>query len=707
MADIVKEKREKIIILCLMLVTFGLNACFVFQSKMIYMSADEMGPIAIAAMWNGQDWSQLMEHCAYYSYGYAFLLYPLFAFFKGPVAFYRAAIILNAILVACVVPLAISVGKKVFSDIDIKNIYLGAFVAANCVGNISRSPSAWCEVLLMFLNWLLLWLFTTTVEKISYKKMLVAAVAVVYIYTVHQRMLGVVIAYSIALAVYCLMKKASIRYYATYLSTLFIVLMGHRWIKSVVKTNLWQSGAHSNTNDYSSTINHVFSQNISDFLKNFVYSLSGHLFYIIVATAGLALIAIVVLIVQNAECLVRIVRKQEVNEHLAWVNIYVLLAFLGILGISLLYLCKGAGVSTAGRSDYLMYGRYVEPILSILIFWGIMMINKTRVLPKVSHVLLVFGVLFACLSYRRYVAIQDLEFNKMNCVGLNLFYADGKVHYLPAVLMIVCVLAVLLWSRKRYIKNMMIGLIALYGIISGLLFVKENVIPAQNTKYELVKLIDKKEQLNDDAKMYYFGNEGVFIYNSSFIQYLLKDEEVLYYEAEEQIPNGVFYGVTEDVSFLLEHDGIEVLDMKGNMILFTNETEKACEGLQIPIDEFGFGIDISNQHDRVISSQGYEGIFMYGPYISLDEGNYRVTISYEASAVEEDWGKAEIYHFGTNQILDEVTIDNTTGQDGNIILEFELEEPMDSLEFRIHTVNGQEVAVRDVILQSLPLNNEE
>ena len=665
------------------------------------MSADEMGPIAVAAMWNGQDWSELMEHCVYYSYGYAILLYPLFAFFKGPVAFYRAAIVLNAILVACVIPLAVSVGKKVFSNVDIRIVYLGAFVAANCGGNISRSPSAWCEVLLMFLNWLLLWVFTITIEKISYKKIIAAAIAVVYLYTVHQRMLGVVVAYSMSLAIYCFMRKKSIKYYAIYLMTLFVALAGHRWIKSVVKLSLWRGGATSNTNDYSSTINHVFSQNISDFLKNFVYSLSGHLFYIIVATAGLALIAITVLSVQNTEYLVRIIRKQEIKERHAVVDIYVLLAFWGILGISLLYLCKAAGVSTS-RSDYLLYGRYVEPILSVLIFWGIMMLNNNRTSRKVNKVLGVSIALFSCLSYRRYIVIQDLPFNKMNCVGLNIFYKDGRVHYLSAILMVIFVLAILLLSRKRYFKNVMIGLVALYGIISGILFVKENVIPTQNIKYELVELIDEKERLNDNARFYYFGSEGAYIYNSSFIQYLLKDEEILYYESELQIPDGVFYGVTEDINFVLEHDELTILDMKDNIILFTNETENECKGLKIPIDEFGFSIDRSEETQSNISSNGYEGIFMYGPYISLDEGSYRVTISYEASAVEEEWGKAEIYHLGTNQMLDEVTIDNTIDQDGNIILEFELKEPMDSLEFRIHTVDGQEVVVGDVVLQQLP-----
>lgn len=701
MAHIVKQKHEKIIILCLMLATFGLNVYFVFQSKMIYMSADEMGPIAIAAMWNGQDWSQLIRHCPYYSYGYAFLLYPLFAFFKGPVAFYRAAIVLNALLVAGVVPLAISIGKKVFPDIDIKIIYLGAFVAANCVGNISRSPSAWCEVLLMFLNWLLLWLFTVSIEKISYKNIIAAAITVVYLYTVHQRMLGVVIAYTIALAILCFMKKASIKYYVIYLMTLFLVFTGHRWIKLAVKTNLWQGGAKSNTNDYSSTIKSVFSQDIGTFIKNFVYSLSGHLFYIMVATAGLALIAIVFLVVQNGESLFKIIKRQPVKERNVVVHVYVLLCFLGILGISLLYLCKGAGVSTANRSDYLLYGRYVEPILSILIFVGIMVLNGNKILRKVNNVLVGLLVLFACLSYRRYIVIQDLDFNKMNCVGLNIFYKDGKVHYLPAVLLVVCVLVFLLLTRNQCVKIMVIGLISLYGIASGMHFVKNNVILAQDTKYELIDLIEEKERLNDDAKMYYFGEEA-FIYHSSFIQYLLKDEETLYYESEGKIPNEVFYGITEDMNFLLEHDELEILNVMGNVILFSNETKKELDGLHYPIDEFGFNIDIASQQENTISSQGYEGIFMYGPYISLDEGNYKVTILYEASAVEEEWGKAEVYHFGTNQILDEVEIDNTSNEDGCIILEFELKEPMDSLEFRIHTVDGQEVVVKDVILQQIP-----
>lgn len=692
--------KEKKWIGILMFVTFLCNVCFVFQSKMIYMSADEMGPIAVAALWSGQDWSSLMQHSSYYSYGYAVLLYPLFLLFQTPTSFYRAAIVLNAFLTALVIPISIKIGKKVFPQVNAISLYIGAFAAANFVSNIVRSPSAWCETLLMFLNWVLLLMFVELSEKINYKYCILSALLVVYTYTVHQRMIGVVIAFTISLAVLCWCKRCHFKYYLSYLLSLLCFLAAHRQIKGLIKASLWNGSKKSAVNDYSSTISGLFTQNVGEFIKNFIYTLTGHMFYIGVATMGLAMVALAYLLFKNWKVIGLFKRKQQLSLTDSIFNLYVLLVFLGTLFVSVLFLFRNAG-AVAQRSDYLIYGRYVEPMLSIMIFVSIMVLSKRMVENSKTVLLLSIGVLlFGALSYRRYQSLCLLPFNNMNCVGIATFYHNGKILYVLALTITIIFMSTIWLCRNENFRRGLIVVVSVYWIITGFKFVNYEVIPKENDKYQYAELIKKKESLNEEAKFYYYGEEKQYIYNSSFIQFLLKGKDALIYQEDYEIPDEIFYAVTDDVNFLLEHDDIKIIDEAGSMYLVTNEFENTDDGVEIPLAKFSSPMYENLGETEKISSNGYEGIFVFGPYMKLDEGNYDLTISY-CTDIEnsERLGKAEVYCFNSDTVYVTSDIPNTSSNRDAVVLHFSLEEAVEALEFRLHTVEEQDFSLEKVVLK--------
>lgn len=686
--------KEKKWIGILMFVTFLCNVCFVFQSKMIYMSADEMGPIAVAALWSGQDWSSLMQHSSYYSYGYAVLLYPLFLLFQTPTSFYRAAIVLNAFLTALVIPISIKIGKKVFPQVNAISLYIGAFAAANFVSNIVRSPSAWCETLLMFLNWVLLLMFVELSEKINYKYCILSALLVVYTYTVHQRMIGVVIAFTISLAVLCWCKRCHFKYYLSYLLSLLCFLAAHRQIKGLIKASLWNGSKKSAVNDYSSTISGLFTQNVGEFIKNFIYTLTGHMFYISVATMGIAVIAIVYLGVKSYRAVISFGIRRKALESKAVVSLYVFLTFIGTLLISVLFVMRGAG-----RSDYLLYGRYIEPLLSILVFGGIALLDDDGKYIRKMGAFSLICLLLAAISYQKYQLLYSLPFNKLNCVGISIFYQQGKIMYGAALLIAGVFILICLLCKSYKVRTMILGGISIYWILTGGMFVKSEIIPAESEKYRFTELIEAKESLNAEANFYYFGDEKRYIYNSSFIQFLLKEKGSLFYQSDYQIPNEVFYGVTEDINFLLEHDELKIIDAVGTLYLITNEFENNNNGVEIPLADFSSILYKNMGKEEKISSNGYEGIFIFGPYIRLNKGQYELSIYYSSDSAENTNGKIEVFCFETDTVYGSQELTNTNGEVHEATVQFSLDESLEGLEFRIHTVATQDIMIDRIILR--------
>lgn len=689
----IKVNYEKLVISILMFVTFFLNVYFVYEGKIIYTTPDEMGPIAIAALWAGQDWSSLMAHCAYYSYGYSILLYPLFVIFKSGTLFYRAAIVLNAVLVAATIPVSYTIGKKIFRGVSPVHLYIGAFISANYVSNIARSPSALCEVLLMFLNWLLLLVFVKLSEKLEIKLCLLSAVLVVYTYAVHQRMLGVLIAYTFSFAVLCWYKRAHIKYYISFLSSLSILLIGHRIVKKMVKAALWYDSPRANTNDYAGVISSITRRmdDFVSFIKNFIYTLSGHLFYIAVATMGLAVIALAYIFINDLKILKACRTRHDLCPEYA-VSLYIFMAFLGTLLISVLSMSGSVGAG-AERSDTILYGRYIEPILSILIFLGALFVLNCK--NRKWIMLLSAGyICFSLLSYRRYHALASLFFNYMTCVGIHIFYRQGSVMYALPTCIVIVLLSVLLLKKGNKLKIPVLMSISIYWIVTGMIFMYNKIVPIWRYKYEFTTLIEEKEELNKGAEWYYYGEERA-LGTSSYIQFLLKDKAKLNYHSNYAVPNETFYGVADNLSFLWDHEELSLVDSAGGAYLFTNEWKRNEEGICLPLSMFGSGKYDNLRNVEDFSSNGYEGYFLYGPYIMLEEGNYNVALYYTADGVG---GYMEVFSNNANMVYDTVDLSDTDNETEKAVLHFSLDQQSEALEFRVYTRPTQNIRIEKIIL---------
>lgn len=549
------EKNEKKILLILAILTFLINICRIAESKMIYMSEDEFGPIAIAAYFCGQDWTSVLQNTSYYSYGYSLVLTPLFWIAGSAESFYRMAIAVNAVFTAAIILLSYYTGKRICFYTKKTNLYMSSFAAANFVANVGRSQSAWCETILIFLFWCLIFNFTLLEEKINLKRVLSFSGIAVFTYMVHQRTIGILISAVFCFVILCFVKKYDKKYLIGFCGVTLALLFAHTILKQFVQTNIWLNSPALQGNDYGGRLQQIASRGIIPLLKMAVYTVSGHLYYIAASTFGLGIFALCILIK-------KIIARERALYFFLGLSATSAFA-VSILGVT------PAGWEEWGSSSYLVYGRYIEIFLGILIYLSLMFFLE-NLKDKTAALVTLGGIIFAALiTVSGWSHVKELWFNNHCCIGLNAFYKNGDmIFWFPLALIAVC-LAVLYYVQNGFEKRIYVGALSAFWIFSGISYL-EDPLYVEQTNYQLTKLIEEKERRNKECDFYFYGSDAT--YNDTFMQFLLKDKQPLIFQSDYSvIPKETFYGVTDDASFFeVNPDLKQIKEVKG-VYLFTNE----------------------------------------------------------------------------------------------------------------------------------------
>ena len=105
---------------------------------------------------------------------------------------------------------------------------------------------------------------------------------------------------------------------------------------------------------------------------------------------------------------------------------YILLAFVTMLALSV-FMCHGpANPLYAQRSDYYFYGRYMEPMMGVICFWGLVFRDKIIKERKVLSVLTFLMAAFSLLSINGYSEVKDRPFLTHTTPAFKAVMSDGR-----------------------------------------------------------------------------------------------------------------------------------------------------------------------------------------------------------------------------------------------------------------------------------------
>ncbi|MCK8059983.1 MULTISPECIES: hypothetical protein [unclassified Fusibacter] len=506
--DLKRNSIEKKLIVFLMLIVFIVHVSNFFDLSIFSVLDDEFGYWGNAAYFAGYDWSNTISEIPFYSYGYSLILTPLFLIFKSPIIMYRAAIILNGIMMSISFLLCYAILKKMTMNVD--NILL-AFVSVFIVmypTYIVYSSIAWSESLLIMSCWLLAWCFAVLDEQSGNFKFMFIGFLSAFIYVVHQRTLGIVIASVMVVLMMTLTKRIKLKQLMIVVLIIMIILIADVYMKNNLKDNLWSYDNGNLTNDYSSQVVKIEKIFTMKGIFEFFGVLGGHLFYVGASSYLLSYFGLFELLQSVVKKVSNAIRTKEFsmkyNGNVFDVHLFLLMAFGLTILINSIFMINPI------RIDHIVYGRYIDVLNGELILFGFARLLKGK--SELSHwfytVILVFIVGFGIAAYS--IGSSNLtSFHIVQSVGV-FSYSRKFGLVFPALIAILVSRFIFLTFSNESKKMMTVCLIfiTVIGVIIGKSLVYKIVEINQSTM-EIVKIVEILETTDKKIPIFFLWNDQI------------------------------------------------------------------------------------------------------------------------------------------------------------------------------------------------------
>lgn len=360
---------------------------------------DEFGYVGIAAQMAGYDWTNLLKTSSYYSYGYSIVLSLLFHLGFTGAAFFRAAVLFNVVfLVFAFVITCYFATRIIHSKYDI--LIALAITLYSC--NIFQTRLSWTESILYFLAWLLLFFIYKLTVRFRMQYLLAVILTSMYMYTVHQRCLAIIIASVIMIGIILInghLNKRDICKVVVAMIFLVLLWMFAGVLKDYIIANWYLADSTSESriavNDYSDQVTKLVGMSNPKMLASTLFGLAGKLWAQAVASGMLILIALVTVV--WAILRKGILRMQEENIF----SVAAALMFVGALGIATLF-----------KANILSNSRYYEIIM-------------TRYIDYTAGPMLLLGFK-AILGYRNYIKEIVVSIAVTVLTTLSTYFAIGR-----------------------------------------------------------------------------------------------------------------------------------------------------------------------------------------------------------------------------------------------------------------------------------------
>lgn len=377
---------------------------------------DEFGYWANSAWWLSFDWSDTVSLQPYYSFGYSILLFPILKYIKSPFLIYRAAVLVNISLVyfhAVILWKIVQEWDKNERPVNSQPSQWYCLLAAIYPGILFYMQVTLTECLLSFCFALIVWLFMKFEQTGKGKYGVLFVLMLVYLYFVHMRTVGVLIAGIIGLCLSIMRSQKTAEVSAKnhkknykllqillFMTFLIVLLIAGSFLKELLQNGLYGKADSQllAVNDYKGRVNSLYKVFSWKGIGEFIVSSAGKLFYVGIATLGTFYYGFWHLFHRcrrNACCL------------------FLLLSFLFTFGIIAVTVTEGE------RGDVYLYGRYIEFLMPVLIYLGLLEMSTNRHVFRVTTVAISINGLISLML------VYIMEAQKINPVLFQGYFVVG------------------------------------------------------------------------------------------------------------------------------------------------------------------------------------------------------------------------------------------------------------------------------------------
>lgn len=258
--------------------------------------ADQFGYLANARWLSGDPNDHLLPELAYYGFGYSLFLVPAFWLFDDPELLTRAILVVNALLMATLVPLLYLYCRRIL-DTARPTAMAAAVVGAVVPATFYDTSLALAENLILPLSAasvLACWLYLT--PRPSWQRLLFGP-SIALLFATHERFTFVVLWALAIMAVAAVVGLVGTRLAACSIALTVELLIATWLLRSRLISTLWAGGELSTNQADRIPEYRKFFVNPTDFYR-LVIEMVGHAWYIAVGTLGIAALGLGFLVSQ-------------------------------------------------------------------------------------------------------------------------------------------------------------------------------------------------------------------------------------------------------------------------------------------------------------------------------------------------------------------------------------------------------------------------
>lgn len=566
---------------------------------------DEFGYWGIAARLAGYDWHDLLQETEYYSFGYSFILVPLFGLNRLGISMsviYKLAIIMNAFFMAGTYLLIQYVIKKIFTDFPDKLIQPVSLFVVLYIGYSTKTDAAWTETYLLFMFWCVIALFIRFISKPGYMRIFWLSLATVNLFAIHMRSAGVVIAVIMCVCFYYLVELKKIDKKYILFSVVLAVMFASAFLlfKNYVNTNIYQDAGGS-TNDISTNAGRAAALMSLRGIIDLFLSICGKLYNVGSASFLLVMFGLAF----SVSYLIRKIYADVRSRKFIWQSeelaiLFLMLAFLGELAVSSIF--KGLKYYSKGTvnvvaTDSIVYGRYFEFAIGPMIILGIwVLLHAEKYVREMITAVLAYFLCTAIVQHQYdiltfYHGADSHGFRGTASPWIALLYQgniDSFAYYVAVIslviFLVICFLGLLFKKEQRGIRLAFIVISICWGAY-GIHYSQEFADSKSGKEKTVVTVEQIIEAADDNAEVYLVVREEpeAFV-DIKILQWLLGNRPVhmcLYNELDSlNLENALF--LTDSSATRLNgmmSDHFRYLYDSGTISVFVGEENKCYDDI--------------------------------------------------------------------------------------------------------------------------------
>ena len=507
------------------------------------MAWDEIGYWGNAAYIAGYDWSSVVSAFAgYYSYGYSLILAFLLRVCGNSHIAYQMAIAVNAFLVTGSFFIANYIGIKYFKWKNKYYVLLASIIVTVYVNNITQSNYAWTEGLLIFLYWCLAALFLSLNQRYHFMKIVLIIAITVYIYCVHNRSLGIVIASFITIVLYIAIKKVSVKKVICFAIGTLLLILFEGLLKEHIKSAVYIAKSDVElVNTFAAASPWIIGKLLSlsgiiDLIKTFM----NRFLYFGITTFGTFWLV----------CYWGIKKLREGIAEKKY-NFFLIFLFLSVLGTFGLISVQ---LSPSSSYQSLLYGRYQDVVAGPVFLMGLLILifdGKNRL----NRCFLFFPLIMSILiQVAKGIPIYS-DYFVPNCnVSLYKFWIgteNGGYEFNAIFLITALGMTVLYIVSFISYKNKVLGGVLLGCFVTCYMGIQvrdsekvfeETFLNYQNMSKELNEI---HEICKDANEIYYYTDENLSINTplAMWLQFEMYDHKIVVVDSMENVKENSYIAI--------------------------------------------------------------------------------------------------------------------------------------------------------------------